>query len=82
MVPMNKLLTIFLLLIFFIALLLVCIAAFWHRHTDGVDIDSQYIDENGDHIYYDRSLIEKKNWAKHDPHGLKYVRKFSRLFKK
>ena len=25
-----------------------------------VDMDSQYYDRNGDHIYYDRSLIKKK----------------------
>lgn len=79
---MNKLVVIYVAIIIIITLLLVIVAAFLHRHTDEVDIDSQYIDENGDHIYYDRSLIEKKNWAKHDPHGLKYVRKFSRLFKK
>lgn len=79
---MTKLLAIYIIILLIIGLLLICIAAFRHRHTDEVDIDSQYIDENGDHMYYDRSLIEKKNWAKHDPHGLKYVRKFSRLFKK
>lgn len=79
---MNKLVVIYVAIIIIITLLIGCVAAFLNRHTDNTDIDSQYIDENGDHMYYDRSLIEKKNYAKHDPHGLKYIRKFSRLFKK
>lgn len=79
---MTKILLLFILLIFIITILLLCVAVFWHRYANGTDIDSQYIDENGDHMYYDRSIIEKKDYAKHDPHGLKNIRKFRRLFKK
>ena len=48
------------------------------KGMDG-DIDSQYFDENGDHIYYDRSLIEKKLFRQNFPH-IKDVRSISRLF--
>ena len=32
-----------------------------------VDMDSQYYDQNGDHIYYERSLIEKKHFKQKSP---------------
>ena len=44
-----------------------------------VDIDSQYLDEDGDHIYYERSLIEKKIFRKMFP-DVKDVRSLGRLF--
>ncbi|MDE6022149.1 MAG: hypothetical protein K2G13_01475 [Muribaculaceae bacterium] len=53
-----------------------------HRHADVTDFDSQYIDENGDHIYYERSLIEKKDFLSRYPHRKNNIRKFSRLFRK
>lgn len=44
------------------------------------DIDKQYINEDGDHVYYDKGLIEKKQFAKMHPE-VKDVRSFRRLFK-
>ncbi len=44
------------------------------------EIDKQYINEDGDHVYYDRRLIEKKKFAKAHPE-VKDVRSFRRLFK-
>ncbi len=32
-----------------------------------VDIDSQYYNADGDHIYYERSLIEKKQFMRKFP---------------
>lgn len=37
----------------------------WYREE--VDIDSQYLDEDGDHVYYERSLIEKKEFRRKHP---------------
>ena len=35
--------------------------------TDEDDIDSQYYDEAGNHIYYDRSSIEKAEFIRRHP---------------
>lgn len=45
-----------------------------------VDIDSQYYNSDGDHIYYERSLIEKKEFQKRFPHIS--IRKLSGLFRR
>ena len=45
-----------------------------------VDIDSQYLDEDGDHIYYERSLIEKKTFRKLFP-DITDLRSFKQLFR-
>lgn len=79
---MNKLLAIFLIFIIIIALLILSTAAFWHHNDKNEDFDSQYLDEDGHHVYYDRSIIEKKDYAKRTPTGLKNVRKFTHLFRK
>lgn len=79
---MTIILISFILIILIIGLILVSTAAYWHRSDMYDDMDSQYIDENGDHIYYDRSLIEKKDYARRFPHSFKDVRRFSQLFKK
>ncbi len=44
------------------------------------DDDRQYRDQNGDHIYYDNSIIEKKHF--HKLHPKQAARTFARLFKK
>ncbi|MDE6022164.1 MAG: hypothetical protein K2G13_01550 [Muribaculaceae bacterium] len=43
--------------------------------------DKEYINEEGDHTYYERSLIEKKEYARRHP-NIKDIRRFSRLFRK
>ncbi len=45
---------------------------------ENVDIDSQYYTSEGDHVYYERSLIEKKEFHKRFPHIS--IRNFSGLF--
>lgn len=45
-----------------------------------VDIDSQYLDEDGDHVYYERSLIKKKVFRRRNPH-ITNLRSFSRLLR-
>ncbi len=47
---------------------------------DSGDIDSQYYDENGDHIYYDRSLKEKKEYTRRNPGEAKRIRTLRSLF--
>ena len=44
------------------------------------DFDSQYLDEEGNHIYYDRSLRDKREFARQHP-GEK-PRTLRRLFSK
>ena len=76
---MTTVLLIFLGLIVIIGILIFLIALATHRR--GEDLDSQYFDENGDHVYYDRSAIEKREFAKHHP-DVKDVRTFRRLFRR
>ena len=45
------------------------------------DFDKQYLDEDGNHIYYDRSLREKKEFARQHPEG-ESPRTLRRLFSK
>lgn len=49
------------------------------RSRNRVD-DSQYYNEDGDHIYYDRSRIEKKRFREKNP-DVRDVRSFRRLFR-
>ncbi len=48
--------------------------------TQDYDPDAEYYDEDGDHVYYDRSRIEKKQFKKAHPE-VKDVRTFRRLFR-
>lgn len=62
-----------------ILVLLVCIIAFSVKGNNNEQDNSLY-NEDGDHLYYDSSLIEKKDFAKRHP-SIKDVRSFRRLFK-
>ncbi len=44
------------------------------------EADRDYRDQDGDHVYYDQSIIEKKLF--HRLHPKEAARTFSRLFKK
>lgn len=76
---MSHFVIIFLIFVFSISFIITLIwkIAFWEVK---VDIDSQYYDENGDHIYYDRSLIEKKIFRKKYPH-ITNIRTLNSFFK-
>ena len=47
--------------------------------ADSDDLDSQYYDDSGNHIYYDRSRIEKEEFIRRHPD--EKPRSLSRLFK-
>ena len=68
---------IFMLMILGAALSVTVIAAIRNRH--GKVDDSQYYDPEGNHVYYDRSSIEKKEFSKRHPE-VRDVRTFKRLF--
>ena len=52
------------------------------RSRKGIeDFDKQYLDEEGNHIYYDRSLREKQAFARRHP-GEGSLRTLKRLFSK
>ncbi len=67
----------FLILLFSIAFVIIIIGEIASRKGE-IDIDSQYYTSDGDHIYYERSLIEKKEFHKRFPHIS--IRKISGLF--
>ena len=46
----------------------------------GDDMDRSYRDQDGDHIYYDKSIIEKKRFSR--LHPKEAARTFARLFRK
>ncbi len=75
---MQNFLTIFLAAVVLLSLTITGIGKFASCRRK-VDIDSQYYNADGDHIYYDRSLIEKKQFLRHFPH-IKNLRSLSRLF--
>lgn len=72
---------IFVLIIIAIAAILIVLGIYFKRNPDQND-DSSYLDENGDHLYYERSIIEKKEFIKENPGAKGKVRTFKALFKK
>lgn len=61
-----------------IVVVLLITVFYFNRHTDS-ERDSSYLDENGDHIYYERSIIEKKKFFKTHPNA-KDVRTLRAIF--
>ncbi len=77
---MHLTILIFLIIVIFLSLIITLIGEFaYYRAGDAVDIDSQYYNADGDHIYYDRSLIEKKQFQRRFPH-ITNLRSLSRFF--
>lgn len=74
---MTTILIIFMIIILAFALIMVSCAA--SRGTLGNRKDSSMYDENDNHRYYDRSIIEKEEFAKRNPE-VKDVRTLRRLF--
>lgn len=77
---MTGIIIAFLIVIVLLAVLVGLAAAFSGHHA-GDQTDRQFINEDGDHVYYDKGLIEKKNFAKNHPE-VKDVRSFPRLLGK
>lgn len=73
-----KIIAIFLLIILFIALLIIGTAMV---RRDWQDFDAKYYDEEGDHVYYDRSLKEKKWYMRLNPRDARKLRTFRQLFR-
>ena len=46
----------------------------------GEDDDRRYLDKDGDHVYYNESIIEKKEFRRRHPDA--DTRTFERLFRK
>lgn len=72
---MTGILIIFMLVIFILAIILIVIV----KSSKHIGANENFLNEEGDHLYYDRSIIEKKEFAKKHP-DVKNVRSFSRLF--
>ena len=73
-----KIIAIFLLIFLIVALILIGTAM---SRRDWQDFDAQYYDEEGDHVYYDRSLKEKKWYARLNPQNARHLRTFRHLFR-
>lgn len=76
---MAKIFIIFLIVIFLLAVLVTVAAALRSRHE--ADDSDPYIDENGNHVYYNRSIIEKERFRRQNP-AERDIRTFRRLFSK
>lgn len=74
---MAKIFIIFLIVIFLLAVLVTAAVAL-HSRRDADDA-GQFLDENGNHVYYNRSIIRKEEFARKNP-GVKNLRSFRRLF--
>ncbi len=66
-------------LIMLAVILAIALAVSLKSHGGTEDSDRSYRDKNGDHVYYDQSIIEKKVF--HRLHPKEAARTFSRLFK-
>ncbi len=67
-------------LIMLAVILAIALAVSLKGHSGGDASDRTYRDQNGDHVYYDQSIIEKKVF--HRLHPKEAARTFSRLFRK
>lgn len=76
---MTGILITFIIVIVLLVVLVGLTAVFSDSKTND-EIDRQYINEDGDHLYYDKGLIEKKKFAEHHPE-VKDVRSLRRLFR-
>ncbi len=65
-------------LIMLAVVLAIALAVSLKTHGDTDDSDRSFRDQNGDHVYYDQSIIEKKVF--HRLHPKEAARTFSRLF--
>ncbi|MDE5881786.1 MAG: hypothetical protein K2H60_08650 [Muribaculaceae bacterium] len=63
---MVEIFIIFLVIILLLAAVIGIAVALRSRKGIG-DFDSQYLDEEGNHVYYDRSLIEKREFMRRHP---------------
>lgn len=72
---MNSFLIIIIISVLILALILLFISKGTNSH------DGDFINEEGDHSYYDRHLIEKKEFNRRNPE-IKDIRTFKRLFKR
>ena len=70
----------FLILVITISLIITMIGEIAFKGVD-VDMDSQHYDRNGDHIYYERSLIEKKLFRQKYPQ-INDIRTIKSLFRR
>lgn len=73
-----KIVAIFVLIIAVVGIVIL-LTAFSRKDTR--EFDSQYYDEEGNHVYYDRSIKEKKEYARRHPSEVKRLRTFRNLFK-
>ena len=72
--------TLIIILIMLAVVLAIALAVSLRDGTAYDDTDRDFRDRNGDHLYYDQSIIEKKRF--HRLHPKEAARSFGRLFKR
>lgn len=64
--------TLIIILVMLAIVLGIGIAVFQNKSNDNEEsdiLDKEYKNEEGDHVYYDRSLIEKKEYKRQNPNA-------------
>lgn len=68
-------------LVMLVVVLLIALAVSLRSNSNGSGSDDiSYMDQNGDHVYYDESIIEKKRFS--HLHPKEAARTFNRLFRR
>ena len=72
--------TLIIILVMLAVVLAIALAVSLRDGTAYDDSDRPFRDKNGDHVYYDESIIEKKRF--HKLHPKEAARTFARLFRR
>lgn len=72
--------TLIIILVMLAVVLAIALAVSLKDNSSDSDGDRPFRDQDGDHVYYDESIIEKKRF--HSLHPKEAARTFSRLFRK
>ena len=76
----DPMITLIIILVMLAVVLAIALGVSLKDGTAYEDTDRPYRDKDGDHVYYDKSIIEKKRFS--HLHPKEAARTFSRLFKK
>lgn len=68
-------------LLLFIICVIILLPLLFFVNRGNREREEGFLDEDGDHSYYDRHLIEKKEFSRQHPE-VKNLRSFKRLFKR
>lgn len=70
---------IFLIILLMLMLLFIGLGVYFHKHPEQ-DTTKDFLNQDGDHTYYERSIIEKKEFLRKHPEAKGKLRTLRRLF--